>query len=355
MWTTLKTTFVAASLGLLTASGALASPVPRGSSLAARDNNNSYVGYAFYYFIGNSPGQEEIYAAVSRDNTPTAWDLINSGSPILTSNVGTLGVRDPSIVRSSDGTKFYLIATDLNIGSGTSWGDASQRGSRSIVVWESGDDLKTWSEARLVQVIGEEAGSAWAPEALWNDKTGMYDVYFSAQLYDSKDTGHTASSYYRIMKASTTDFTSFTPAEVYVDRQGDSVLDMTFLKTNNGLYRFIKNENPTSDPHPLTVYQEKSDDGTVDGNWTKVTENIGAGVIGANEGPTAFVDIGDENKAWLWVDEYNDRGYVALNSENVGQGSWTFDSSAGEPSNHARHGTIIPLNQAQYDNLRAQV
>ncbi|KAJ1022430.1 hypothetical protein NDA16_003419 [Ustilago loliicola] len=308
MWSTLKASFVAASLGLITATSALASPVPA-NKLSERAT--SYVGYGFYYFTGNAPGQEQIYAAVSRDNTPSSWDLLNSGKPILTSTVGTKGVRDPSIVRSADGSKFYLIATDLNIGSGTSFGEGGTRGSRSIVVWESSDDLATWSEPRLVEVIGTEGGSAWAPEALYNPTTGQYD--------------------------------------------GDSVLDLTFLNTTTGLYRFIKNENPTSDPHPLTVYQEVSSDGTVDGTWTKVTENIGAGTIGVNEGPTAFVDNQDENKSWLWVDEYVNRGYVAFNSNNAAQGQWNFDGSASEPSNNGRHGTIIPLTQEQYDILKAQV
>lgn len=223
------------------------------------------------------------------------------------------------------------------------------------MVWESNDDLKSWSEPRLVEVIGSEGGSAWAPEALYNPTTGQYDVYFSAQLFSDDDPEHQASSYYRIMRSSTSDFTSFTRASVYVDRQGDSVLDLTFLNTTSGLYRFIKNENPTSDPHPLSVYQQVSSDGTVDGTWTKVTENIGAGTIGDNEGPTAFVDNQDQAKAWLWVDEYLNRGYVAFNSNNAAKGEWNFDGNASEPSNNGRHGTIIPLTQEQYDILRAQV
>ncbi|GAK65661.1 uncharacterized protein PAN0_009d3879 [Moesziomyces antarcticus] len=348
MWNVLKATLVAASVGLLWATTAVSAPV----GMVSRAE--TYVGYGFYYFIGNAAGEERIFAAVSQGNSPTAWDLVNGGQPILTSTVGTQGVRDPSIVRSADGSKFYLLATDLNIGSGTSFGEAATLGSRSIVVWESSDNLQSWSEPRLVEVIGKEGGSAWAPEALYNPETQQYDVYFSAQLWGDDDEEHTGSSYFRIMRSSTTDFTSFSAAEVYVDRSGDSVLDMTFLQTNTGLYRFIKNENPTSDPHPLTVYQERSDGG-VDGSWTKVTENIGAGVIGANEGPTAFVDNTDADKSWLWVDEYTNRGYVALNSNNTQQGTWTFDATANEPSNHARHGTIIPLTQTQYDNLRAQV
>ena len=132
MWNALKTTLAAASVGLLSAASAVSLPV----SLVERAE--SYVGYGFYYFIGNNAGEERIFAAVSQSNTPTAWDLVNGGQPILTSNVGTQGVRDPSIVRSADGSKFYLLATDLNIGSGTSFGEAATLGSRNIVVWEIG-------------------------------------------------------------------------------------------------------------------------------------------------------------------------------------------------------------------------
>lgn len=328
---------------------ATSSPVP----LAQRAD--AFVGYGFFYFIGNNPGEERIFAAVSQGNTPTAWDLVNGGNPILTSTVGTQGVRDPSVTRSQDGSTFYLLATDLNIGSGTSFGDASTHGSRSIVVWES-NDLITWSGPRLPQLMDSTAGDVWAPEVLYNTRTGAYDVFYSSQLYSTSDPDHTASSYHRIMRSTTTDFVNFTNGQVYIDRGGDSILDLTFLRGEDGkLYRFIKNENPTSDPYPLTVYQEVSSDGTADGTWTKVTENIGAGSIGSNEGPTTFLDNTDPSTAWLWVDEYNNRGYVGLSSSNPAQGGWTYQSSAAAPSNHARHGTILPLTQTQYDNLRSQV
>ncbi|PWZ02441.1 putative arabinase [Testicularia cyperi] len=346
MLSLLKSTFLTSSVAILAlTSTTFSSPVPA-EDLAERQSN-SYVGYGFFYFIGNGAGQEQIYAAVSKGNSPTSWDLLNSGKPILTSTVGTKGVRDPSIVRSQDGSKFWLLATDLNIGSGTSFGQASTNGSRSIVIWET-SDLKNWSGPRLSQVINSTAGDAWAPEALYNTNKG--------QLFAASDTAHSGSSYHRIMRSSTTDFKTFTNGQVYVDRHGDSVLDLTFLKANDGsLYRFIKNENPTSDPYPLTVYQEKSSNGTPDGTWTKVTENIGAGSIGSNEGPTAFLDNQNPNTAWLWVDEYNNRGYVALKSSNPAQGGWTYQSNASEPSNHARHGTILPLTQTQYNNMRSQV
>lgn len=49
--------------------------------------------------------------AVSNNNNPGSWTQVKGGQPVLTSNVGTRGVRDPSIIRSADGSKFWIIAT----------------------------------------------------------------------------------------------------------------------------------------------------------------------------------------------------------------------------------------------------
>lgn len=49
--------------------------------------------------------------AVSNDNDPGSWTVVNDGEPLLTSDVGTTGVRDPSLIRSQDGSKYWLIAT----------------------------------------------------------------------------------------------------------------------------------------------------------------------------------------------------------------------------------------------------
>jgi hypothetical protein len=81
---------------------------------------------------------------------------VKAGKPVLTSTLGTKGVRDPFLIRDPSGTKFYLIATDLRMyGSGLSWDQASRIGSRSLSIWES-PDLRTWSAQRLVQVSPPE-------------------------------------------------------------------------------------------------------------------------------------------------------------------------------------------------------
>lgn len=108
-----------------------------------------YEGYAFAYFTGNSLAGENIYFAASEGNNALDWNELNAGRPVLTSDEGTKGLRDPFLIRSPEGDTFYLIATDLSIGSGTSWGDSVRTGSHYLEVWES-HDLVTWSDQRHI-------------------------------------------------------------------------------------------------------------------------------------------------------------------------------------------------------------
>ena len=104
-----------------------------------------YAGYAFSYFTGNSIAGEKIYFAASRGNNALKWDELNEGKPVLESTQGELGLRDPFLIRSPEGDRFYLIATDLSIGRNGDWDRSQRTGSRYLEVWES-TDLKTWSE-----------------------------------------------------------------------------------------------------------------------------------------------------------------------------------------------------------------
>ena len=73
-----------------------------------------YEAYAFAYFAGESTDDgEKIYFGASRGNDPLDYDVLNDGQPILASEHGTTGLRDPFIIRSAEGDRFYLLATDL--------------------------------------------------------------------------------------------------------------------------------------------------------------------------------------------------------------------------------------------------
>ena len=97
---------------------------------AAKEIKDSdYTDYFFAYFAGEGYSDgEQIYFASSHDGMN--WDDLNNNNPVLTSTLGEKGVRDPFIIRSPEGDKFYLIATDLKINGGNGW-DAAQ----NLLIW----------------------------------------------------------------------------------------------------------------------------------------------------------------------------------------------------------------------------
>src|SRR5689334_2888647 len=148
-----------------------------------------FTGYLMAHFTGESATGEQIYLAHSTNGLN--WTDLNNGQPVLLSTVGTRGVRDPALVRSHAGDRYWIVATDLRIASGTSWSDAANRGSTSLVVWESAD-LVNWSAPRLINVAGgiSGAGNAWAPEAIFNPATGDYVIYWATNSARNGVTKH---------------------------------------------------------------------------------------------------------------------------------------------------------------------
>ena len=138
--------------------------------------------YLFVYFpYTPSKKDERIYFGISEDGLN--FNALNDQNPILESKLGTHGLRDPFIIRSHEGDKFYLLATDLNVApitvDGVTYsgrGFDVKTGSKSIMVWES-TDLVNWSEQRECPVAPENAGCTWAPEAYWDDETEQYVVF----------------------------------------------------------------------------------------------------------------------------------------------------------------------------------
>ncbi|KAK1963480.1 family 43 glycosyl hydrolase [Colletotrichum sublineola] len=312
-----------------------------------------FEGYAFSYFTGNTIAGEKIYFAASQGNNALDWTELNGGQPVITSSFGTKGLRDPFLIRSPEGDTFYLIATDLSIGSGTSWGDSVRFGSRYLEVWES-HDLKTWSEQRHVLVSPPEAGNTWAPEAYYDDELGAYLVFWASSLYEPSDVNRTGSTYHRMLCATTRDFVTFSETSVWQDA-GMSRIDSTVIKSADTYYRFTKDEG-ASGTGCSDIIQESSASlrATLD-SWTIIDSCIGkkAGTS-AVEGPTAFKsnekDIHGE-KFYLFVDEYGGRGYIPLETADISNPRWTVSASYNLPSS-PRHGTVIAVTAAELAALR---
>lgn len=303
-------------------------------------------GYLLVHFTGESESGEQTYMSVSTDGMH--WTDLNDSQPVLRSTVGENGVRDHSIVRSPDGSRYWILATDLRIASGKGWDTAMHRGSTKLVIWES-SDLVHWSAPRLVDVAGTipNAGCAWAPEAIWDPESGAYIVYWTTiSPLNGVDKP-------RIYYAKTTDFVTFTPPKLYIDRPGDqSIIDTQIIEVEGGVggYRYVR----ASGDGQITLEGSQS----VLGAWTTIGDLSQVGLTGQMvEGPILFKFNG-EAKWGLWVDQYaSGKGYLPLTSTNMGSAqNWQIASqgSYNLGASHKRHGGILSLNDAELNRLTAQ-
>ena len=333
-------------------------------------DQKKYAAYLYIHFneikVGTS--LQQIYFGVSKDGLQ--WTALNNNQPILESTVGDKGVRDPYIIRSAEGDKFYLIGTDLDIHHsryGGSWAQMATIGSQSLVIWES-EDLVNWSESRLADVGSKiNAGCTWAPEAIYDEKTGEYLVFWASPLTEL--TGDCNKKYIFVSK--TRDFVNFTDPELYSD-DSLNIIDADLYKEGDTYYRLLKNSDKGY------VYLQSADKlldysgtniSTIGGqqfvnrgmHFTKIDNNA-AGCLetytGRYEGPTMF-KFNDRDEWCILVDEYGTsdaRGYIPFLTENLDEpnsvklaANNTYTMTDG-----AKHGTVIPITQEEYDALTAK-
>ena len=315
---------------------------------AAAIQDDDYTDYFFAYFAGEGYSDgEQIYFASSQDGLN--WSDLNDNNPILTSTMGEKGVRDPFIIRSPEGDKFYLIATDLKINGGNGWDAAQNSGSQSLMIWES-TDLVNWSEQRMVEVSAKiEAGCTWAPEATYDPQTGEYVVYWASRT-PNKDTKQ------RLYYAKTRDFYSFTDPQLWIDYDQSSI-DTTMIEENGTYYRFTKNEGGSTNSlgaKTKTIFLEKSNQ--VLGTYAQIASES----LNGNqyvEGPTIFKlnsDDADTNTWCLLVDDFGGGGYYPLLTTDLESGVFTKpEAGTYKMPSRARHGTPIRITKAEYQAVMA--
>lgn len=312
-----------------------------------------YAGYLFAYFTGEGTADgEQIRYALSRGNDPLRWRELNAGKPVLTSTIGEKGLRDPFVIRSPEGDRFYLIATDLRMyqNSSGSWDEVQRHGSTSIMVWES-TDLVNWTDQRLVKVAPDNAGNAWAPEAYWDDSLGAYVVFWASKLYAADDPGHTGSTYNKMLYATTKDFRTFSEPKIWND-PGYSVIDSTVVEHEGTYYRYTKDERDPSSGSPCSKFVTAEKSATLTStSYDFVADCIGSGAMERGEGPTVFKS-NTEEKWYLFIDEYGGRGYLPFETTDLASGRWTPSTGSQLPAS-PRHGTVIPVTKKEYKRLLA--
>ncbi|PAD32903.1 glycoside hydrolase family 43 protein [Paenibacillus sp. 7523-1] len=304
-------------------------------------------GYLFVYFTGESnPDGEQIYFSLSRDGLH--WEDLHKRQPVLRSVIGEKGVRDPYILRSKSGDRFYILATDLSIYHRGGWEqtEAMLTGSRSLIIWES-SNLIDWSVAQKVDVAPQAAGCAWAPEAIYDDLVDAYLVFWASSMEASDGKGRGM----HIYCSTTKDFKSFSPAERYITRgANESIIDTTIIQVGNKYYR-------ASGDGQITIESSEQ----LRGDWKKVStlQSLGLELTGKDvEGPV-FFKFNDQKRWVLLVDQYaTSGGYLPIVTTDIGDTSgacweklkaedYSFDILK------KRHGSVLPITQHEYDFLLA--
>jgi hypothetical protein len=343
----------------------------------------------------NSQAGQQIYMAASIGNDPLSWEAVNDGRAVLESTKGMHGVRDPSIVRSPEGDRFYLVATDLNV-DGTAfgwqgWEWAQSGASRYIEVWES-TDLQRWSPQRHVLVAPEEAGMTYAPEAIWDPSIGAYVVYWTSSMYapgtyfttNQRDSNRRFPlTRNQTFYATTRDFVTFTPARVMSGREGHGTLDAVIIRDEKtGYYhRFVTDRISTgvavtryaSSCDSEDIYQERATNVLAPAEqWELVTSCITHRALNTTYAEAPMVVRANPGDArgegyYLWADQKWAGSPSGNHMEEQLHPYWSRDLSSGmwspidwtQKPNYAlalgvlRHGHVFALTEAEHAALRS--
>lgn len=288
--------------------------------------------YLFVHFTGESPDGEQIYFSLSRDGAH--FHDANGGAPVLRSDIGERGVRDPFILRSRIDGKFYIIGTDLRIANGKGWGVAQNEGSLHMLVWRS-DDLVHWSEPWMFDTAVPDAGCVWAPEAAYDVTRDAYLVFWASKVL----VGDGDRRKQKIFCSYTRDFVAFTEPKLYIEK-ADDVIDTTIVHENGIFYRFSKDETTKR------IIMDCGPD--LMGEFTEIHSDALASIPGV-EGPIAFLR---HDGAWcLMLDQFaKHAGYLPLLSRDLAGGKFDVMDSADYDLGKTvkRHGSILPITEEEY-------
>ena len=388
--------------------------------------DEDYEAYLFTHFIGEGTGKtengvriatgEQMFFALADVGQGLHFKDMNGSTmsnpkPVLTSEVGEKGVRDPFMLRSPDGDTFYLIATDLSIYTRGGWGgnnagQATKTGSHSIIIWES-HDLVNWTEGRQIPVARDDAGMAWAPEMIYSEETGDYYIFFSSTILDDYSKGTSANIIWRdcVYYTTTRDFKHFSETKRFIpgtDYQENvttrnesesqaqnndqrKVIDGSVMKIGDYYYSACKDGGNNEDGGGIRIMKTESllpevdDDGEEYIAWEFVQNlaDVGFQAEGRNadnkclEGPEWFylnqADREDPNtpEIGLMADFYANTsiGYIPWATTDVedinnANHSWRkLESGSGEgkfswDSQTKRHGTILRITAEEAERLK---
>ncbi|MCR5394533.1 MAG: family 43 glycosylhydrolase [Bacteroidales bacterium] len=305
---------------------------------------SEFVAFLFTYFTGNSPQQEQICYALSEDGYN--YTLLNQGLPVIKSDsiAFTQCVRDPHILRGEDGKTFYMVATDMK----SSLGWSSNRG---LVMMKS-TDLIHWTHS-VVNIPTRfpewmNVTRVWAPETIYDHKTGRYMVFFSMLTDDGKC--RFDKIFYCYANA---DFTDLETEPVYMFDNGSATIDGDIVYNDaDQLYHLFYKSEAHGGILQATAKSLTAEPGQPLGSqWTKLEGHVEVSKK-AVEGVGVCKSL--DGQSWVVMyDCYGAGHYQFCKSADLKTFQWVADtktSGAFTP----RHGTIMPITQEEKDRLLAK-
>ena len=299
------------------------------------------VAYLFTYFTGNAPEEEQICYALSDDGYN--YTPLNHGNPVIKSDtIAFTGcVRDPHILRGEDGKTFYMVITDMK----SSLGWSSNRG---MVLMKS-TDLINWqhSAVNFPTKYPKKWGNVirvWAPETIYDHQAKRYMVFYSLRTSDETSFDQIFYSYVN------DDFTDLLGEPHYMFDNGSATIDgdIVYNPADQLYHLFYKSEGGRG-IFQATAKQLTAPRGQRPGSqWTKIDGHVDQ-THKAVEGVGVCQSI--DGKSWIVMyDCYGDGHYQFCTSDDLKTFKWVQDTQT-KGKFTPRHGTIIPITQAEKDRL----
>src|SRR5688500_8400138 len=229
-------------------------------------------------------------------------------------------MRDPSIIKSPDGT-FHMVWT-------LAW-----KGNKGFG-YASSKDLIHWSQQSVIDVMKHEPTTVniWAPELFYDDENKNYIIIWASTIpfrfargIEDEDNNH------RMYYTTTKDFRTFTDTKLFLD-PGFSVIDCVIVKRDKNDYVLVLKDNTRPNRNikiafakdPLDMYSTPS---------APFTPNF-------TEGPTV-AKVKDDYL--VYYDQYRDKIYGAMKTKDF-KSFADITKEVSVPRDH-KHGTIFISNK----------
>ncbi|UOB17966.1 family 43 glycosylhydrolase [Abyssalbus ytuae] len=294
----------------------------------------TYTNYLFTYFTGNGPGEEAIHYALSSDGYN--YYTLNNNQPVVNSKEisSSGGVRDPHILRGTDGKTFYMVVTDLYV--------PEQGWNNYAMVLMKSTDLINWTHSiiNIPETYPKEFGDVkrvWAPQTIYDEKKDQYMIYWSMLRDKGPDI-----IYYAYAND---DFTGLAtvPKQLFYSPTNSACIDGDIAYKDGKYHLFFKNESEGGGIRKAV--SDKLTDGYVqqEGFYDQTEEAV--------EGSGIFKLI-DSDEYILMYDMYKSGTYQFTKTKDL-QHFTVVDNNI-SMNFHPRHGSIIQITDKEKEALLAK-